>query len=188
MIKSLTFVSSNASKAKQLQEYLSVPINHKELDLPEIQSLDLQEIILFKAKEAFRQIGSPVLVDDVAVQCKALGGLPGPYIKWFMQALTPEGFCNLMKQYKDKSAMAISTIGLFDGNEFHMFEGKVKGRIADRPIRKKSLGFGWDVFFIPDKFITVRGELSKEDYDKTSPRKKAVKKLEKFLLESADER
>jgi inosine/xanthosine triphosphate pyrophosphatase family protein len=35
--------------------------------------------------------------------------------------------------------------------------------------------------FIPEGFDKTRGELTKEEYDQTSPRLQAIKKLEKFL-------
>jgi hypothetical protein len=41
----LTFITGNAAKAEQLGRHLDHPVAHKKLDLPEIQSLDLREII-----------------------------------------------------------------------------------------------------------------------------------------------
>ncbi len=39
-MKSLTFITGNASKAAQLGQYLQLLITHTTLDIPEIQSLD----------------------------------------------------------------------------------------------------------------------------------------------------
>ncbi|KAK2109692.1 hypothetical protein P7K49_009438 [Saguinus oedipus] len=42
------------------------------------------------------QVQGPVLVEDTCLCFNALGGLPGPYIKWFLEKLKPEGI-NLLR-------------------------------------------------------------------------------------------
>ena len=49
MIDSLTFITSNPGKARQLSQYLDFPVLHRKIDLIEIQSLDLATIIEQKA-------------------------------------------------------------------------------------------------------------------------------------------
>ncbi len=184
MIRDLTFITGNPAKAKQLSEYLQISLLHQKIELPEIQSMDLKEIIQYKAIEAYRNIKSPVLVDDVSVSCTALRGLPGPFIKWFIEVMTPAEFCQMLKPYEDKSAVAIATFGLYDGRTLEIFEGIVKGRIADKPSGSSMYGFGWDSMFIPEGYDRTRGELSKDEYNATSPRLRAVRKLEDFLKKS----
>ena len=41
----ITFITGNKNKAQQLEAFLHIPIQIKDLDLPEIQSLDLHEVI-----------------------------------------------------------------------------------------------------------------------------------------------
>jgi inosine/xanthosine triphosphate pyrophosphatase family protein len=74
MIDSLTYVTSNPGKARQLNHYLDVPVLHKNIDLIEIQSLDVATIIEYKAKEAHKHVLSPVLVEDTSLQFFALRG------------------------------------------------------------------------------------------------------------------
>ncbi len=182
MIESLTFITGNLAKAKQLSEHLHFPLKHQKLSVPEIQSLDLKEIIRYKAEEAFKHVGSPILVDDVSVTCSAMHGLPGPFIKWFIEVMTPEDFCRLLDGSNDRSAVAVATFGLYDGKELHIFEGKLRGKIATRPSSVQSLyGFGWDNMFTPEGYTKTRADLTKEEYDLTSPRLRAIKKLEQFL-------
>src|SRR5690242_16126421 len=97
----LTFVTSNPGKAKQLGQYLDVPVVQKAIDLIEIQSLDGAEIIEHKAREAYRLLRSPVLVEDASLQFLALGKLPGPLIKWFLEELGTAGLCRLLNGYED---------------------------------------------------------------------------------------
>lgn len=76
MLQKITFITGNAKKAEYLEKYLGFPVAHEKLDLDEIQSLDLREIVEHKAKQAYEKIGSPVLVEDVSLEFTALGRLP----------------------------------------------------------------------------------------------------------------
>lgn len=90
-MKEITFITGNPSKAEQLGRHLGHPVKHLKLDIPEIQSLDLREVTRHKVEEAFRQINSPVLVEDTSLTFNSLGKLPGPLIKWFLTELGNEG-------------------------------------------------------------------------------------------------
>lgn len=174
----ITFITGNAAKAEQLGRHLNYPVEHLKLDLPEIQSLHLEEIVEHKAKEAYKQIHSPVLVEDTSLVFSALGKLPGPLIKWFLTELKNEGLCKLLDVYKDRSAVARVVFGCYDGDKLQMFDGEIKGRIAESP--RGNEGFGWDPIFIPDGWDKTWGEMTIEEQAHTSMRKIALQKLEKF--------
>jgi len=179
MERQLTFITGNAAKAEQLGRHLDHPVAHKKLDLAEIQSLDLHEIIEHKTKEAYKQIGGVVLVEDTSLTFKALGRLPGPLIKWFLTELDNAGLCKLLNGYEDRSAVAEVCFGLYDGKELRMFEGEARGSVA--PIPRGERGFGWDPVFIPEGHTKTWGEMDPEEQKDTSMRRIALKKLEAFL-------
>ncbi len=174
----ITFITGNAAKAEQLGRHLNMSVNHLKLDLPEIQSLSLEEVVEHKAKEAYKQIHSPVLVEDTSLVFSALGRLPGPLIKWFLTELKNEGLCKLLEPYKDRSAIARVVFGCYDGVKLQMFEGQIKGRIAESPRGEE--GFGWDPIFIPSGWEKTWGEMTIEEQAQTSMRKIALQKLEKY--------
>ena len=126
-MKDLTFITGNISKAEQLSRHLAHPVKHIKLDIPEIQSLDLHEVVEFKAKEAYKQINSTVLVEDTSLTFNALAKLPGPLIKWFLTELGNDGLCKILNSYTDRSAVAHVCFGLYDGKELKIFEGKKNG-------------------------------------------------------------
>ncbi len=181
MNKQITFITGNAAKAEQLARHLDFPVTHQKLDLLEMQSLDLREVVTNKAKEAYKHVQSSVLVDDTSVVFHALGRLPGPLIKWFVYELKNQGMCKLLDGYNDRSATATVCFGLYDGKNTHVFEGKITGKIANRP--RGDNGFGWDSIFIPDGYTKTRGEMDQDEQDQTSPRRQALKKLEAYLKE-----
>jgi non-canonical purine NTP pyrophosphatase (RdgB/HAM1 family) len=179
MFDSLIFVTSNPEKARQLSQYLDFPVIHKNIDLIEIQSLDLATIIEHKAKEAYKQVLSPVLVEDTSLRFLALGKLPGPLIKWFLAELGTSGLCRLLDGYTERAAVAEVQFGLYDGQTFQAFAGAREGSIAPTP--RGSSGFGWDSIFIPEGHHKTWGEMTGSESQETSMRKIALKKLETYL-------
>lgn len=182
-IGTLTFVTGNSSKAAQLGRHLDFPVLHHKLDLPEIQSLDLREVVEHKAREAWKHVESPVLVEDTSLIFQSLGKLPGPLIKWFLMELDNAGLCRMLDGHKDRSAIAQVCFGLYDGQEFNIFDANMVGTIASTPIGKR--GFGWDPIFIPKGQTKTWGEMDAEEQKATSMRRVALKKLEKFLIDKS---
>lgn len=94
------------------------------------------------------QLGGPCITEDTALCFKALNGLPGPYIKYFMKELGHEGLNNLLVGFPTKEAWALCTFAYSagPGTEPLLFEGKTDGKIV--PARG-SAEFGWDAVFEP---------------------------------------
>lgn len=177
MTNALTFITGNAGKAAQLSKYLGLSVNHHKLDLVEVQSVELTEVVEHKVKEAYSILEKPVVVDDVSLSIHALGKLPGPFIKFFIAELGNDGICKLI--HGDRAATATVAIGYHDGGDVKIFLGEIQGTISESA--RGEGGFGWDAIFIPDGYTQTRAEMNESDYDKTSPRKQALEKLEKFL-------
>ena len=68
----------------------------QKIDLPEYQG-EPDDICIAKCKEAAKLIKGPVIIEDTCLCFNALGGMPGPYIKWFLDKLKPEGGFRLPK-------------------------------------------------------------------------------------------
>lgn len=180
----LIFITSNPDKVDQLRTYLDYPVAHQAIELTEIQSLSLEEVVRHKAQEAYNKLKRPVIVDDTAVIFSALDRLPGPFIKYFLTELKPEGICRLIDGYDDRSAIGAVGIAYCDGVHTEFFSGEVIGTVAQTP--KGAGGFGWDKLFIPDGFTQTRAEMSEDDYAKTSARKIALEKLATYLRSEID--
>ncbi|MFA6535816.1 MAG: non-canonical purine NTP pyrophosphatase [Candidatus Paceibacterota bacterium] len=177
----LTLITGNSGKAEEVRRYLAVPIEHQEIDLPEIQSLDLGEIVKDKAERAFTKLGQPVLVEDVSLVFHALGQLPGPLIKWFLKELDMEGLCRLVDG-KNRRCTATVCYGLHDGGKVRLFSGSMEGLVSDIP--RGSNSFGWAPIFVPLSVHLTYAELSNEQQAIISMRRKALKKLRDYLVGS----
>lgn len=178
-MKDLIFITGNQHKAEQLAKWLGAPVQHQKIDLDEIQSLDLREVVEHKAQQAYGVVKKPVLVEDVAMIFTAFHALPGPLIKWFEKGSGLETICRMLDAFDDRSAEAHTMYGLFDGGQLHMFEGIMRGTIADKP--RGDGGFGFDPIFINDGQSLTRAEMDEVTYAKTSYRAEALAKLRAFL-------
>ncbi|MDB5265109.1 MAG: Ham1 family protein [Parcubacteria group bacterium] len=177
-MKDVVFITGNQKKADYLAELLGHPIEHVKVDLDEIQSLDLREVVKHKMRQAYAQVQRPVLVEDVSLEFVALGRLPGTFIKWFQGELSYEAICRLVDG-KDRGAVARSVFGYFDGTSEVYFESSMKGLVPMQPAGTG--GYGWDSIFIPEGYSITRAELSPEEDRKTYLQIKPIAEVRDFL-------
>jgi inosine triphosphate pyrophosphatase len=176
-----TFITGNQNKADYLAKYLGHPVHYKKLDLDEIQSLDLKEIVNHKVRQAYNKILKPVIVEDVSLEFESLGGLPGPFVRFFVEKVPFENICAMIGK-ENRRATAKCVIGFYDGKIQKLFEGSLSGTIAEIPAGDN--GFGWDRIFIPEGYNVTRAQLSSEDDQKTYLKLKPLAALKKYLEES----
>jgi non-canonical purine NTP pyrophosphatase (RdgB/HAM1 family) len=178
-MKSITFITGNQQKADYLAKYLGYPVDHIKLDLHEIQSLDLKEIVEHKVKQAYDIVKKPVIVEDVSLEFEALGKLPGPFIRFFVDTVPFETICRMLDGMSRK-ATARCVFGYFDGENLELFEGSMGGEVPEHPSGEN--GMGWDKIFIPEGYNLTRAALNEEDDRKTYLQVKPFEKLKNFLL------
>lgn len=166
-------VTGNPKKVNEFKQILpkNIKISTASIDLDEIQSLDTNIIINHKLKQAYNKIQKPVIVEDVSVELKDLNGLPGPFVKYFMEQLGRDALYKLAPNSKVK---VISTMGFYDGKTTIIVNGIVNGKIA--PPSKVTL-FGFDCTVVPDGQTKTFAELGKEYKNLHSHRALASKKL-----------
>lgn len=176
-MKEVTFITGNQNKADYLFRLLGFRLKHKKLDLDEIQSLDLKEIVEHKVRQAYEIVKAPVIVEDVSLEFAVYGKLPGTFIKFFID----KSFEIILSMLDGKlrKATARCVFGYFDGENIKFFESKLGGEIAETPSGEN--GYGWDKIFIPEGYKVTRASLSEEDNDKTYLQIKPISELKIFL-------
>ena len=175
----LLLATSNNNKVREFESILLRSVKSLCLDLPEIQDINVKNVIGEKARAAHKLIGQPVCVEDTALSFSAWNGLPGALIRWFIDTVNNGGICKMLEPYENREAIAETCIGFFDGKNLFTFSGITKGQIVEAPRGKG--GFGWDSIFQPDGWEKTFGEMSVEDKDSVSMRKIAALKLKEFL-------
>ena len=176
----ITFITGNQNKAELLAKSMNYPIKHKKIELLEPQSLELKEITEHKVRQAYRELGTPLLVEDISFSLEALGKLPGPFIKWFIEELGFEAICRLADATTSRRATTGVCYAYFDGKILKFFEGQLQGTIPDHP--RGDDGFGWNCIFIPDGQLKTNAEMNDEQMAKNSLREATVyPEIRKFL-------
>ena len=177
-LEGLIFVTGNKSKAEQFTQFIGHPIPHHKIDVDEIQSLDLDEVIHHKAKAAYVSLQKPVLVEDTSLVFDAFKRLPGPLIKWFLQEVGNDGLCKLLGGYS-RSAVAHTSWAFFNGQKILTFRNEKRGTITDAPRGKA--GFGWDPIFIPEGETKTYAEMNEEEMERSSLRRPVIREIGEFL-------
>lgn len=176
----LVFVTSNLGKLREAEEVLGVKLLHRALDISEVQSLDLGEVVRDKARSAFARLGRPVLVEDTSLELAGLGGFPGPLVRWLLTAVGPAGIARLAHAFADPRAVVRCMTCACDGVEEAVGLGVVSGVIAEGPRGRQ--GFGWDSVFIPaDGGGRTYAEMTQEAKNAISHRRRALEALRDTL-------
>lgn len=137
-------------------------------------------IVKHKLEQAYAILGGPVLVEDVSLSFNALGDLPGPYIKWFVEHAGADACCKMLDGFADRGAVIRCTFGYYDGERMEFFDSELPGTISKTP--RGTNGFGFDTFFINEGSNVTRAELSQEENERTyAERMKPFAKVRAFL-------
>lgn len=184
-MKDFVFITGNQHKLDYLAKWLGTPVDHRKIDLDEIQSLDIQTVVKHKAEQAYALVGRPVLVEDVALTFHAMGRLPGTFIRWFLEEMGTEGLCQMMRPFEDKRAAATILYGLYDGQQLRTFGHEVEGTIPDAPRSLEGNEWqsakSWNSIFIPDSSLKTYAEMLDDELAGFSHRAPAVAKLKAYL-------
>ncbi|MCC7402468.1 MAG: RdgB/HAM1 family non-canonical purine NTP pyrophosphatase [Chitinophagaceae bacterium] len=137
-----------------------------------------------KSKTIYRLTGLNCFSEDTGLEVKALGGEPG--VKSARYAGTERSFDNNIRKLlhnlqekTDRSARFRTVISLIIDGKETLFEGISEGKIITG--KKGAGGFGYDPVFIPEGAIKTFAEMSLQEKNLFSHRKKAVEKLVAFL-------
>lgn len=158
----IAFVTGNAMKQREINTILSnhgatsikdgesfVNLRILDVDLPEIQEINTEAVAKNKAIQGAQLAGGACVVEDTSLEFHALGGMPGPFIKWFQDKLGSDGLYKILIGYEDKAATAVCTLAFcpYPHADPVVFTGRCSGKIVEP---KEGRGFGWDSIFVPD--------------------------------------
>jgi XTP/dITP diphosphohydrolase len=171
------FVTSNRNKFAEAGKILDFEIKQAKLEIPEIQSINVKEIVEDKARKAYEKLKKPVMVEDTALYITSWRGFPGPLISWVIKTMGINGICKFTG--KERSAKAEACVAYYDGKRMITFSGNIKGKISNKP--RGTRRFDWDRIFIPEGEKRTFAEMEIKEKNKISHRMKAFKKLKRFL-------
>jgi XTP/dITP diphosphohydrolase len=178
-LRPFVLVTGNRGKIAEARLALGMEIEAAEVDLPEIQALDLIEILERKAEAAWQALRRPVVVEDAGLGLLALNGFPGPLVKWMLLAVGAEGLARTAHALGDVRAVARCGLLYKDAERTLLADGITTGTLV-LPGRGEH-GFGWDPVFLPDGLpdgdTRTFAELTGKEKDAVSHRGKAWREM-----------
>jgi len=184
------FATNNAHKVEELRSILPssiqiLPLKEAgiDIDIPEPHDT-LQENAAEKAKVIFQETGSDCFSEDSGLEVDALAGEPGVRSARYAgeKVGADENISLLLRNLEgvENRTAAFKTVIclLLEGRQYY-FEGTCRGRILSA--RRGKGGFGYDPVFVPEGETRSFGEMSLEEKNLFSHRKKATDQLVEFL-------
>ena len=173
-----TLVTGNPHKLAEARRILGIEIAGENLDLPEIQSSDLETVLRAKADAAWAALGRPLIVEDTGLALAALNGFPGPLVKWLLQAIGAAGMARLGHSLGEPRVEAMCGLLYLDAEGPILAKGRTPGTLVEP---RGEGGFGWDPVFQPDGTSETYAELSPEIKDEIGHRGRAWRALQSQL-------
>jgi XTP/dITP diphosphohydrolase len=186
----ILLASNNKNKHKELLKIFQESGSKHTLivnkDTPDVieDKNTIEENAKKKAKECYEFFKSPIISDDSGLFVNALDGRPGVHSKRYAGLTSTDvennqKLINELKKAENLSAYFKTVLCYFDGFNFIISEGVLKGNITLEPRGKN--GFGYDPIF--DVNGKTLAEMSLEEKSNISHRKIATVKLVEMLNE-----
>jgi inosine triphosphate pyrophosphatase len=153
----ILFATSNPLKLAEAKALLP-NVEGYECDLPEVQAIDVRDVIVAKL-DILVELDVPVLVEDTGLCVPSLGGLPGALVKWFISGFGPERTAEMLiwaAGADELPAAAVSVVGAAVAGRTFFAVGETRGRLV--PPRGSALG--WNNIFQPEGSDLTFGEMS----------------------------
>ena len=177
------YVTSNALKVKLLKKVFdkyNIEIEQKDIETPEIQSLDCKEVAEYSALYASKLLNLPVIKNDSGLCIEELDNFPGALARYAEDTIKAEGFVKLLEGKTNRNAFWVEVLSYAtpDGKVVS-FESISKGTISDKVIEGR--GYDYDKIFIPlndNRTFSIMSEEEQIDSFDTS----AYEKLAEYIL------
>ena len=169
----MIYLTSNPDKMREAKEFFEkkcgfeVEILNPDFEPVEIQASTCAEVVAYTVKDAAERLGKPVVKSDAGFYADALGGLPGPYSKYFDRQIGAQKFLDFLKDEKNRGAKIEHCWAYCEpGKEPKVFIGGSKGSIA---LEESGESSRWvDKFFIPDGETRTISAIRDENYEKAN--------------------
>ena len=168
----IIFATSNASKVKIARERLErygINVIQRSVETSEIQSLDVEEVGMEKARQLLGKLQEPFFIDDSGLTIYALNGFPGALIKPTIDAIGDSGILKLMEGKKDRKVNAESVLVYANPktNELKSFIGTFEGTLSESLSGENIRGLGVERIFIPLNSTKTIASMSDDEWLKS---------------------
>ncbi len=188
--KTLYYVTGNQSKFKVLESLvsqdLSFTVEQVDFDLFEEQTEDQEKIALSKARQAWKQVQKPVLVDDAGIYFHKYKDFPGVFTKHVFKGIGLDGIAKLMEE-GDVIEFRITAILMYSPDSYQIFTHSEIGTYKKIVGEARDKNAPFDDIFVPHGLDKTYCELRHHDtklFYERFYRSVGMKKVLQFLIEN----
>ncbi len=183
MKHTIYFVTGNSVKFAEAKAYIekyapTIDLQQLKVDLPEIQSLDLQEVATKKAQAAWYQVKAPMIIDDAGLFLDVYPLFPGTMTKFIVKAIGVGGVLKIA-QGEGNTNVTFRGCVVYKDDESgeHAFVGETRAEIRDPsdPINPEA---AFDALMYPHGYDESFKQLrTKPEFESLHYRFRALKKF-----------
>ena len=188
-MKEIIIASDNAGKIKEAQEILKdykvIPMKELGIKIEIQENQKTFELNAIKKAETIAKNtnGKICIADDSGIEIEYLDGFPGVYTKRWHTGTDRERNLAIIEKLKNvpkekRKIKFVTAIALSNGKETISATGEIIGYVTE--VVRGSNGFGFDEIFELENGKTL-AEISQEEKNQISARKKALEELKKKL-------
>ncbi|WP_207492666.1 RdgB/HAM1 family non-canonical purine NTP pyrophosphatase [Aridibaculum aurantiacum] len=189
-MRTIIFATNNSNKIYEVENLvgdlynvLSLKAAGIDIDIPEPHAT-LEANAREKSETIYRLTGKDCFSEDTGLEVAALRGEPGVRSARYAgenksSADNIEKVLRLLNGQANRKARFRTIVSLIMDGKEHQFEGICEGKIIEQP--RGDAGFGYDPIFVPDGAEMTFAEMSLQEKNTYSHRKKAIAQLLAYL-------
>jgi len=138
MNKEIIFLTENKEKidsARAVFDLLpNITLKNVKLSLPEIQSMDVEEVVRYSVSEAVKILNAPVFKVDCGYYFEGLNNFPGALVKYFNQSFSTEDILKILEGKSRKVIIRECLAYAEPEKKIKTFVVQVTATIAETPM------------------------------------------------------
>lgn len=156
------FATGNKGKIEEMTPFFTdegIELEQVDVDVPEIDTLDVEEVAERKARDSFRKAlqqdlisqEDMLIVEDTGFYVESLRGFPGAEAAYFAGTAGPEKLLNLLEDEENRKAYFKTAIAVIEDGEVKAFTGRLEGEVPEEKTGDSHDHLPYNSFFIPDE-------------------------------------
>lgn len=161
----ICYVTGNSLKIKlanKIFKDLDINVIQNQIETPEIQSLDCEEVSKYSCKYAADKLNMPVIKNDSGFCIEALNNFPGALAKYAEDTIGADGYIKLLEGNSNRNCYWIEVISYCEPNCNPISFTSITPGMISLDVRK-GRGYDYDKIFIPLNESRTFSQMTEEE-------------------------
>lgn len=180
----IAFITTNKHKFEEVGDILkNYPVELEWLDMEYEENHDagMEEIARDAARKLAKKLNRKIVLEDTGLFFEAYGGFPGALPKFVYKTLGYKGIFKLLEGENRNAYFKTVAAYCEAGSEPILFEGVMRGVIANEVHNQDKDAMPYDRIFIPEGRMKTVSDMGLEEKNSFSQRAEAFKKFGEYI-------